>query len=255
MSFDNTENRNTNEFEMHVFQTEEENDLGYFNQIEPDNQPKVNIIHIFQQQQNYSNYQSNSYSTSELDTTLQETIINLSPKIKKNPLLQFIDNPNSKMKVGKRKSQKPRKKPKKDYYRMKLIRRFMKSLNIFFNRPDDPINMIADDYNDFLSKNGKTLKYAIEVDLGLKLNRDSKNSSSRFTMNDTFCKKFFSDDMVFEGFKIFVERIFSDNEENLCKMFQFNCCEDRYHQKQCMDMWTILKIWTKSSLIRFDPLI
>ena len=65
MSFDNTENRNTNEFEMNVLLTEEENDLGYFNQIEPDNQPKVNIIHIFQQQQNYSNYQSNSYSTSK----------------------------------------------------------------------------------------------------------------------------------------------------------------------------------------------
>ena len=112
--------------------------------------------------------------------------------------------------------------------------------------------MFADDYNEFLSENGNRLKYTIEVEFGIKLSRNSELPSNRSNMNDTFCKKFFSGSKVFEGFKIFLEKLFSDSEENLCKMFQFDCCKDLKHHLGCANKWKILKHWSMNSLVKFE---
>ena len=240
----------TNNYESDYLYSNSSIDNLSFEGNEPNNEPKINIIPIsIKATTSCQILQHNNLKT---QTTSQETLLNLSAKQKKNVLLLFNDNPNSNMKNSMRASSKaPRKNPKKCYYRMKIIRKFIKAIGKFLDKRNDAENMIADEFYDYLLENCECLKNFIEVDNQLTLRRTTTNKSKRPNFNDDFCKRFFSNNLVLEGFKKFLEGIFSDEAGNLCKMFGFDCCSENFHIYTCKLKWEILKIWSSNSLIGF----
>ena len=215
---------------------------------EKNDQPNVNFIPVSLVAQN----DSPPFQLSKAETKMAflETSLNLSVTQKKNPLLLFTDNSSSKMKISMRAPLAiPRKNPKKSYYRTKLIRRFIKLVGKFFDRRDEPDNMIADVFYDYLSENGGILKNYIEIDFGLTIRRTLNHHSKKPKINDEFCEKFFSFSLVLEGYKKYLERIFSDDEETLCNLFGFSCCSENYHISKCKLIWSLLQSWSSNSLI------
>jgi hypothetical protein len=225
----------SSEFEFDIFLNQESSDF-----------PSVTFIDI--SLASPAELESKNIIDEKQSIRMDLTTTQLSRKEEKNPLLLFTDNPDVKMKVSKRKDkQQIRKHPKKSYYRMKIVRNFVKELgNIYFPRKNQVDSMIVGDLQEYAKKYEGCIRKFIE---GKKLSfkRSSGNSGTgSVQMNDAFFNDFFSDFIVKEGFQIFVHNYFKDSIESLSKHLGFACCKETLHLSACKEKWLVLEIWTKA---------
>jgi hypothetical protein len=203
-----------------------------------------------------------------------EPVLNSSHKKKRkrkpNPLLNFYNNPQSKIKKPKKKTlDQQRKYPKKEYYRCKLIRQCKKSIRrvidlkpaVKFNVSNYPEKKThIEDFNNIIINN-KTILFKIAqtkegpiVDSKIKLKKElgdefkSKVNKAK-TYNNTYCKEKLGG-IFKQAFIYFVNIIFAGGDcKQLFEYFDFSCCESTIHDDTCLSRWNELKDYTCSELI------
>ena len=185
------------------------------------------------------------------------------PSIKKkrieNPLLNFIDNPNSSMKKSKKSEIKinSRKCPKKEYYRIKLIRTWKKNLRKII-KSEENNQIIFPIYDPFYlhyfenkarlvsianTKNGPQAKAKNK-----KISKSDSQEAKSF--NNKFVAGMFMDQACLESFRLYVISEFKGKDcEELSNRFDFMCCKNNKHGKVCQDLWNKLMKFSLNSLL------
>jgi hypothetical protein len=194
-------------------------------------------------QKNMENF-SIYLKSSLFNTSIKNTDLRLPSQTQRNlnPMNSFSDNPNTKMKMSKRKTQnESRLHPKLSYYKMKIIRSFRKTiLNVIKGKKLQNFRF-EEEFKRRIDENSQLFYQLLE---------DKKN------INLAFIKKYFMETEIFENFKIFIEYIFDIKEiyqcEDLCKLFKFNCCSVTVHSVECREKWRILKEWTLFDMLMND---
>ena len=194
----------------------------------------------------------------------------------KNTLLIFHDNPNSRMKNAKVKDaqkKKEREYPKKEYYRIKCIRKWKKYLRkLRKNQKFEFMENFKKHYGEcrkeldvlaLTEKGPKTEAKNRRVEMSqyksynnecvkiLFQKNSSKESFKLFIIDYFEAKKRFSAEAGNEG-ENNVDMFFFDAEKwccELCQTFKFDCCKSVLHNKDCELKWLKLMEYTYSGLI------
>ena len=191
-----------------------------------------------------------------------------------NPLLKFIDNQDSSKKKPKKGGNNVRTYPKKEYYRIKLIRNYKKSIRKIAQNKfpkeiktplSDPMDMIddsvihcGDHYRNFVGNNIEHLiklalvKSGPKTDLLHKIKKSSQDVAPTVesTYNNKYCKAIFDDAVFMKGFEFYVHAIFIDKSaQELCDHFAFLCCNDLIHSESCMEKWGQLKTYSSKNML------
>ena len=73
------------------------------------------------------------------------------------------------------------------------------------------------------------------------------------SFNDTFCRLYFSNEIVIESYVNYIEIIFADSDpQNLKKRFEFTCCkreDSESHYPECGEKWQALKIYLEQDML------
>ena len=182
-------------------------------------------------------------------------------KSKSNPLLAFIDNPNSNMKKGKGGDKKLiRQCPKKEYYRTKLIRSWKKAIRLLGKSNSSPSraetlfqNHVNENFS-ILSEISATTKGPLTE--AQTKRKDKKTESEAKTFNNSHVLELFSNGIYRESFVKYIHSLFEGkSQKNLCEKFFFNCCTDFSHEKhnaECENLWKRLMIYSCTELIGFN---
>jgi hypothetical protein len=167
-----------------------------------------------------------------------------------NPLLEFIDNPDSKMKKAKngKAKKKTRSSPKKEYYRTKLIRAWKKLLRKAekFQFVDATRNPYLKYFLNHYQDNRILLEKIADTATGPKTEaqyrgENNKKQGIENTFNNKFVAQLFSVSVYLESFNLFVFSEFENrNEDELMKRFDFKCCFLGNHDGLCMIKWNKL---------------
>ena len=188
-----------------------------------------------------------------------------------NPLLHMKDT-ESKMKKPKKYNNSMRRKyPKKEYYREKLIRNYKKSnrnkklttTNCFTIEDELNDDRISDEnpesreavraYTDYAETYYDALKAYSLTETGPltegKSKREKNNSIAK-SFNNTYCKEFIQNPIVKQGFELYIKAIYTGKScEELCKYFQFRCCDNIVHDEICKQKWLNVEIYSYTNLI------
>ncbi|OMJ88458.1 hypothetical protein SteCoe_9586 [Stentor coeruleus] len=194
-----------------------------------------------------------------------------------NILKNFIDIPKKSHKRGKVPIVRQREEPKKEYFRIKLIRGHKRALRFVFLKegfPKTTINKVNKNnqnqidawniFQIFSLQNFDKLKTVSKTDNG-PLTDGEANNIKRYgknykdvikgekTFNNKFCDEYFADQAVSMSFVYYSDVIFSNSIEELCAKFNFRCCVGTlYHNDQCKEKWESLSYYCKTQLVHID---
>lgn len=177
----------------------------------------------------------------------------------KNPLLNFIDNPNSSMKKSKKSETKlnSRKCPKKEYYRIKLIRSWKKNLRkmIILEEREEIIFPVYNHFYSHYFHNKVKLIPIADTHTGPLTEAQKKKIVKNYSIeaksfNNKFVKEMFMNQIYLQSFRLYVISEFMDKDcEELIKRFDFMCCKKNKHGKECKDLWMQLKEYSLNDLL------
>lgn len=175
-----------------------------------------------------------------------------------NPLLEFYDDPSSSMKKGKKITQEKRvvrAHPKKEYYRVKLLRAWKKALRNSLNKR---MKSEANEFELKFIKHGKK-NYNILFDIGKTENGPLTEAQSRRinhknemerTFNNKYVQELFKCDVNRTSFELYVNsQFYGKSCEELNKEFFFMCCNDDVHNSLCQEKWERLRVFTFTKLL------
>ena len=176
-----------------------------------------------------------------------------------NPLLEFYDDPTSSMKKGKKNTGEKRvvrPHPKKEYYRVKLLRSWKKALRSKLKKRMRPE---ANEYEISFRKHGK-MNYDVLCDIGetvsgplteaqtKRIHKEEKEGEKTF--NNKYVQELFKCDVKRASFILYVNGLFYEKKcEELNKLFFFMCCNDDEHTNLCQEKWERLRKFTCTKLI------
>lgn len=185
---------------------------------------------------------------------------NLNKKVP-NVLNEFLDMPKRPKKI-------PRKEPKKEYYRIKLIRGHKRALRALYLRriPTKTINKLV--YGKIEQQEAWSIfeshffnNHSILQQLSSTANgplTDGKSKLQRMhqkktlirekTFNNTYCEDYFSEFIVKESFILYIDYLCKGSTpKELCEKFGFFCCKGE-HNDECEIKWEKLCVYSKTSL-------
>lgn len=220
---------------------------------------------------------------SDTNNEITSTILNNSTKLNqkrrrersqrkpKNPLLNFSDSPsNSKIpRKGAAGKSNARVYPKKEYYRVKIMRNWKKNLRKIAKGEEVPFAKFKANYNGGGSRSLDRAASTVEGPGTEGKNRSDKKKSDNKTNNNAYVRELFSNSVIIVSFKIFVieyfeafmkcidgcDRIQHSKEcitnacLKLCNKFKFSCCKNADHSSNCLDLWLRLKQYTYTGLV------
>ena len=161
------------------------------------------------------------------------------PKGKKGGILtSFIDIPDRTSKNARRRKEqsKPRKFPKRDYFRQKIARKYRKELKKILrlaekiNSTINTDDFFANEFHEHSIHNQETIEPKILMFAEKPLSKEAY---------DSFFK---SDDIVIVNFKFFIEEFFNSEVSELIHKLGFKCCEREEHL-ECKNKWIELRDW------------
>lgn len=194
-----------------------------------------------------------------------------------NILRNFIDVPKKSRKRDKVPIIRQREEPKKEYFRIKLIRGYKRALRFVFTKdayPKTTINKVNPKnqnqieawniFQIFSHQNLDKLKFVSKTDNG-PLTDGEANNIKRYgknfrevlnvekTFNNKYCDEYFADQAVAMSFVYYSDVIFSSSIEELCGKFNFRCCKGSLtHNDQCHEKWESLRFYCKTQLVHID---
>lgn len=202
-----------------------------------------NLLQMMKEEFDDSTLDSSSISLNSVEDSPQP--IDIMQSLKKSQhkgrkggiLTKFIDIPDLSCKKGKRDNEKsqPRKFPKLEYFRQKIIRKYKKEIKINYNKAvknkntDNPDYFIANEFYDHLISNKEVIKAKV-----------SEFEEKSFSKEAYDC--FFKSDEMIVNFMLFIEEYFNCKPLELIRKLGFKCCDRDEHFK-CKDKWIELRNW------------
>jgi hypothetical protein len=79
--------------------------------------------------------------------------------------------------------------------------------------------------------------------------KDKLKAESSLSFNNSYCYKYFANESVAESFRNYIRVIYAGmSPAKLCKKFGFNCCGSDLHTETCVEMWKALEAYSVSGL-------
>ena len=161
--------------------------------------------------------------------------------------------------------------PKKEYVRCKLIRGHKRALRQVYAKkyPTATIHKIdiqievelkswnafrvhANKFNGFFTEACKTENGPKTDGIAKRIQQKKMTVETQKSFNDAFCRKYFSDRIMLESYKLYIDIIFATfDAENLCNRFEFKCCskDNLSHYPDCLRKWKNLEIFIKDDMV------